>query len=347
MKSLLRKTAVLAALTLLPLAGTVGTAGAAVLSCGAVVSVDTVLENDVGPCENGGLVIGANNVTLDLNAHQVFGRPGPGDGIGILALGRTGVTIRNGTVHNFDGGVAIEGGSGNRVQYITARDNIGRSGVTRVGDGIAVLSSRNNTIFGNNVINNGPFGGIGVYSEIDSDHPRATSGVSSGNLIDSNTVVNNRISRSGAVTDTDNDGIRIEPGTMRNTIQNNRVTGNGLDGIALFNRSSDNVIRHNNSSGNGLRTSARRGDGIRVFGTAHRTVIEANLTVRNGDNGIIVGSQDNRIVGNTALYNRAFPPLNVNNLAVDLRDQNATCDNNLWQDNRYGTVNPPCAGDMP
>lgn len=347
MKSLLRKTAVLAALTLLPLAGTVSTAGAAALACGATVTVNTVLENDVGPCQTGGLVIGADNVTLDLNGHQVFGRPGPEDGVGIRVLGRTGVTVQNGTVHNFDGGVVIEGGSGNRVRYITARDNIGRAGITPVGDGIAVLSSRNNTIFGNNAANNGPFAGIGVYSEVDSDHPRATSGVSSGNLIDSNTAVNNRISRTGVVVNTDNDGIRIEPGSIGNTIVNNRATGNGLDGIALFNRSSDNVVRGNNSSGNGFRTSARRGDGIRVFGTAHRTVIEANLTVRNGDNGIIVGSQNNRIVGNTALYNRAFPPLNVNNLAVDLRDLNVACDNNLWQDNRYGTVNPPCAGDMP
>ena len=347
MKSLLRKTAILAALTLLPLAGTVSTAGAAVLACGATVTVNTVLENNVGPCEGGGIVIGANNVTLDLNGHQVFGRPGPEDGIGILVLGRTGVTVQNGTVHNFDGGVVIEGGSGNRVQYVTARDNIGRAGVTRVGDGIAVLSSRDNTIFGNNAANNGPFAGIGVYSEVDADHPRATSGVSSGNLIDSNTAVNNRISRTGIVTNTDNDGIRIEPGSVANTIVNNRATGNGLDGIAIFARSTDNVIRRNNSSANGFRTSARRGDGIRVFATANRTVIEANLTVRNGDHGIIVGSLNNRIAGNTAMYNRAFPPLNVNNPPFDLRDQNATCDNNLWLDNRYITVNPPCAGDMP
>ncbi|MCA1683633.1 MAG: right-handed parallel beta-helix repeat-containing protein, partial [Actinobacteria bacterium] len=206
---------------------------------------------------------------------------------------------------------------------------------------------RDNRIFGNNVVNNGPFGGIGLYSEIDADHLRTTSGLSTGNVIDSNTVVDNRIGRAGTVAGTDNDGIRVEPGTPGNFILNNRVTGNGLDGIALFRRSPDNVIRGNISSDNGLRTSARRGDGIRVFPDSDRTIIEGNLTVRNGDNGIIVGSLNNRIVGNTSLFNRAFPPLNVNNLAVDLRDQNPTCDNNVWLDNRYGTVNPPCAGDTP
>ena len=253
--------------------------------CGATVTVDTVLENDVGPCPSGGIVIG------DAVTHR--GHPGPAD----------------------------------VVPYI--------------------LSSRDNRIFGNNVVNNGPFGGISLYSEVDGDHPRTTSGLSTGNVIDSNTVVDNRIGRNGTVAGTDNDGIRIEPGTPGNFILNNRVTGNGLDGIALFRRSADNVIRGNISSDNGLRTSARRGDGIRVFPGADRTVIEGNLTVRNGDNGIIVGSLDNRIEGNTSLFNQAFPPLNVNNPAVDLRDQNATCDNNVWLDNRYGTVNPPCAGDTP
>ncbi|MCA1683588.1 MAG: hypothetical protein LC708_00425, partial [Actinobacteria bacterium] len=129
-----RRTALLVLLPLLQLAG-VGPADAAILACGATITTDTVLENDVGPCENGGLVIGANNITLDLNGHQVFGRPGPTDGVGILLTTRTGVTVKNGTVHNFDGGVVIDGGSNNRVLYITARDNIGRSGISRAGDG--------------------------------------------------------------------------------------------------------------------------------------------------------------------------------------------------------------------
>ncbi len=335
------------AVSVLQLGTVVTGAGAATLACGAVVTTNTVLENDVGPCPNGGLVIGADNITLDLNGHEVFGQAGHGDGAGILLFRRTGVTVRNGTVREFDGGVVIEGGAGNRVENVNARNNIGRSRVTPWGDGIAVLSSRNNTIFGNNAVNNGPFSGIGVYSEIDLDHPRQTSGVSTGNVIDSNTVVDNRISRTGGVADTDNDGIRIEPGSIGNTIVNNRVSGNGLDGIAIFARSTDNVIRHNLSTGNGFRASARRGDGIRVFATANRTVIEHNQATRNGDHGIIVGSLDNRIVLNTAVYNRRLPPLNVNNPAFDLRDQHPTCDNNLWQDNRYGTVNPPCAGDTP
>jgi hypothetical protein len=31
----------------------------------------------------------------------------------------------------------------------------------------------------------------------------------------------------------------------------------------------------------------------------------------------------------------------------DLLDNNPNCDSNTWQDNRYGTAFPPCAGDTP
>ncbi len=36
----------------------------------------------------------------------------------------TGVTVQNGTVSGFDAGVAIEGGSGNTIRAVTARDNM-------------------------------------------------------------------------------------------------------------------------------------------------------------------------------------------------------------------------------
>lgn len=72
---------VLAALAVLGAPVTAVTAGAAVLGCGQVVTQDTVLENDVGPCPaNGahGIVVEASNVVLDLNGHTVFARPRPG-----------------------------------------------------------------------------------------------------------------------------------------------------------------------------------------------------------------------------------------------------------------------------
>src|SRR3712207_6831258 len=186
----IRKLALLGGLLPLLLAlGPVSPASAGHVTCGTVITANTVLDSDVGPCPAGVLRVTASNITLDLNGHRVLGGPQPGDGTGILLFRVSGVTVRNGTVTNFDMGVAIEGGSANTVTGINARDNIG-SASTNGGDGIAILSSRNNRIVGNSTVNNGTLSGIGLYSDVDSAHPRATSGPSTGNVIDSNQVLN-------------------------------------------------------------------------------------------------------------------------------------------------------------
>src|SRR5918997_1337040 len=127
-------------------------AQAAVLSCGQTITQSTTLENDLGPCPGHGVVIGADNITFDLNGHTIRGSVGR-DGAGVFVLNRTGVTVENGTVTAFDIGVAIDGGSANTVRGMTARDNIGALGSIG-GDGIAILSSRGNQILGNATINN-------------------------------------------------------------------------------------------------------------------------------------------------------------------------------------------------
>ncbi len=339
----------------------VGPAQAAHVGCGAVITSNTVLDSDIGPCQSGALRITASNITLNLNGHRVFGRPGPGDGTGILLFRVDNVTVTNGRVTDFDMGVAIEGGAANTVRNITARDNIG-SNTTNGGDGIAVLSSRNNRILNNRTINNGALSGIGLYTNVDLAHPRSTSGVSSGNLIQGNQVRDNIASRFGDVTTTDNDGIRVEPNSTNNRIIGNDVVGNGLDGIVLFVGSNNNVIRGNYVARNGLyRTTARRGNGIGlqslpgVNGAAFNT-IEGNVVVDNGDNGIVLrgprggalGAVNNVVRNNIAIRNAVLPILGpAFGPAFDLNDDNPDCDNNVWENNRYITVDPPCAADTP
>lgn len=353
-----RRTVRVAAAAALALVGTTvvtTSAGAAVLSCGQVITQSTKLDNDVGPCPNNGahgIVIGASNITLDLNGHTVFGTGASGEGAGVYMLNRTGVTVRNGTVRNFDGGVAIDGGSRNTVRNVLARDNIGVLGVTRYGEGIAVLSSTDNRILSNQVVHNGPFGGIGVYTLVNVEHQRTTSGVSTRNLIDGNQVVDNNLPRTPLINDSD--GIRIERMSTFNVITNNRVTGSGLDGIALFAFTPNNTIRFNQVYGNGfLNTSARRGDGIRVFGGSHNTVVEGNQVRGNAANGIILHQQfmdrppvlNSRVVDNWSVDNNRLPPIGPGPLGgptFDLNDGNPDCDNNVWLRNRYRTANPAC-----
>ncbi|HEX2274679.1 MAG TPA: right-handed parallel beta-helix repeat-containing protein [Acidimicrobiales bacterium] len=333
--------------------GLVAPAHAAVLSCGQTITQSTVLENDVGPCTNNGIVIGADNITFDLNGHRIFGRPGSGDRAGVYLRNRRGVTVRNGTVSGFDIGVAVEGGSGNTVTGMVARDNIGGVGGTG-GDGIAILSSRGNRVLNNRTHNNGPFSGIGLYSRVDQDHPRQTAGVSRDNLIDGNSVTNNVISRNQvSPVNTDNDGIRVENDAAFNTFTNNQVHGNGLDGISLFADTSDNVVRNNVVTRNGFfRTTARRGSGIIVFTRSTRNVVEYNRASENADSGIDIrpplqnfpGATNNRIRFNVAVNNSQLPfiPSPVFGESFDLKDANPNCDANVWFGNRYRTFNQPC-----
>ncbi len=328
-------------------------AQAAHLSCGETVTTDTTLDSDLGPCSNYGLVVGADGITVDLNGHRIFGTQAAGDKGGVYLLNPVGVTVRNGTVTNFDIGVAVEGGSRNLVTGITAQDNIGGTGGIG-GDGIALLSARNTSVSGNRTINNGPYSGIGVYSRVDSDHPRVTAGPARNNVIDSNYVAGNIISRDRVSPNgTDNDGIRVENDAVFNTFSNNQVLRNGLDGISLFADTADNIVRSNLTEGNGFyRTTARRGSGIIVFTRSTRNLVENNVSTRNADSGIDIrpplaafpGATNNRILNNTAVGNGALPfiPSPVFGPSFDLKDGNPNCDANVWFANRYRTFNQPC-----
>lgn len=97
--------AALAILTLAP------AAEAGHVQCGDVLVQDTQLDSDVVcPPDTDGLTIGADDVTLDLKGHVISGN---GDdlgpiAVGIHATGRTGLSIRNGTVTGFSIGVSLE-----------------------------------------------------------------------------------------------------------------------------------------------------------------------------------------------------------------------------------------------
>ncbi len=372
MKTRLRKLAtLLAAAAAVTLPTVDGATAQTTLVCGQTITQNTTLTADLGPCPNNGLIIGADNITLNLNGRRIFGTPNPYDGAGVLIGQRTGVTVRNGTVEQFDGGVVILAGGNNTVTGITARRNIGfqdqATGNTRYGDGIAVLSSSDNRLLNNQAVDNGPFSGIGVYSLIDSDHARELGGPSQRNLIRGNQVMNNVVGRDGFTGFTDNDGIRIEPTftcpqtntecpgpVAGNVIDSNQVSGNGLDGISIFGRSPGNVITNNQVSRNGFfRSVARRGDGIIVFNRSNGTVIENNFVTQNADNGIRIrgplftnpGSLNNQIRNNTSVGNAVLPTIPstpFGSVAFDLHDQNPNCDNNVWFGNRYRTASPPC-----
>lgn len=223
------------------------------LTCGSVITHSTILTNNVGPCPADGLIIGASNITLNLNGHTVSGATlamestGPAEQVGINLTNVSGVTVLNGTVTGFDAGVSITGGSGNTVTQIKAHDNINDVAVNNnqtscnFGDGITTDNSNNNRIINNTAVHNGPFSGISLVD------------ASGSNLVAGNRVADNNVpnlfpnGKNGpcgpfapfgggpptgrAIQDT---GIRVEgPGATNNRIIDNHVSNSAIVGISV------------------------------------------------------------------------------------------------------------------
>jgi parallel beta-helix repeat protein len=219
-------------------------AGASHFGCGATITRDTKLKNDLVKCPGNGIVIGADDITLDLNGHAI-------DGDGVLGCdefyacdfgvdntaGHHGVTIKNGSIrefatavvgfgandnrlrrlsssHNFLGGVLLVESTGARIE----QNSISANGLTTDQAGLIVFGSSDVRIDGNSVRDNGD---IGMFLQ-ELDDSRVERNSVSGNpeagvILDGNRneVSGNRASRNG-------DGISV--GGDGNTIVGNRVS---------------------------------------------------------------------------------------------------------------------------
>src|SRR5215204_4147078 len=94
--------------------------------CGVTITADTTLHHNLINCPHNGIIIGADNITLDLNYHTI-----DGDGIsspececGVVNEGHDGVTVVHGSVREFDGGVFVLRASHNRLLGIPSSRNV-------------------------------------------------------------------------------------------------------------------------------------------------------------------------------------------------------------------------------
>jgi len=83
------------------------------ISCGEVITDDTVLTNDLLDCESPGLIIGADNITLDCNDHLIDGN---GSFNGILLYNKTGVVIKDCAVEDFEIGIFLNMSTGSDIR---------------------------------------------------------------------------------------------------------------------------------------------------------------------------------------------------------------------------------------
>ena len=298
------------------------------VTCGQTLTSSTRLANDLLGCPGDGLVIGADNITIDLGGHAVSGMNAAGSE-GVADDGHRGATIRNGTIEGFFlNGVALRSAPRSAVHHVTIR-RIGAGGgdtdssagvlvkdspyssvtaskvtndvVAYQSDGVDVLSSAGTTVTGNRLANNAWNGMVVVTS------PR-THVV--GNAFDGNQ--NQGIEVNGGSDGTvlarnhaaDNVSSGLVVGDVSHAlIEGNTLSGNGDSGLFMFDIHSSRVIG-NRAHGNGV--------GINLDGGQNGSsgiYVADNDTSRNSGTGIVVAdnANHNTIVGNVSNANQGLP----------------------------------------
>jgi len=292
-------------------------AGIVTPSCGSTITLPTTLTSDIGPCPGDGIIIGADNVTLDLNGHTISG-DGSGNGNGVESAGHSNVVVQStngrGLITRFNEGVFMAGADNNVVRSLKVTRNFGSAATG--GGGIIISDESNVEIDHNLVVNNGPYAGIAIF------------GSESDNRITHNTVREN-IRSDDVVVPT---GILLAPQVQDTLVKRNRVLGAGFHGISVdgpFNRVIGNMV-----VGAGITDIG--GSGIYFNEQADRGRILGNQVFNNTNYGIGLtnGATRNRVIGNSATSDVSF----------DLFDGNADCDRNTWSLNTFNAAEPACAG---
>ena len=238
------------------------------ISCGQVITQDTTLQHDLVDCPGNGLVIGADNITLNLNGHTIDGLTG-GSGCGADCLhgrgidntaGHDGVRIINGKVTDFERGVILVGAQRNVLKDLTVHAN----GTREIFSPVTLIRSDHNTI---------------EDSTMGAGEPALLLFLS-----DDNTIARNHMAG----------GISIRQGDAVALVEanNNRLVDNetGADGFAAR-------ILH--SDGNHLARNTLGGyAGAFLQGVSNTTVIRNTFT---GRGGVSVEGQSNRLARNLLL----------------------------------------------
>jgi Right handed beta helix region len=245
-------------------------ASASHVSCGDEITTDTTLDSDLVDCPNNGIVIGADDITLDLNGHRIDGDGTEFAGcgkeelcdVGVFNDGHNGVTVRHGSVREFGSGVLVGSSGGGRVRH------------NRVGD----ISSSKNQFFGFLVIgaarslvrnssghhNPGPDGdGMGLFG---CRHVR---------------ILHNKFRHNAGP------GIHVDFGSSDNLIKRNRFSRNGTSLFVGGDQSADhNRVKRNRFRGgrdDGILVSPGNGN---VIARNHLTQA-GNILIENGGGNLV------------------------------------------------------------
>jgi parallel beta-helix repeat protein len=313
------------------------------ISCGQTITHDIRLTADLGPCPGPGIVIGADDVTVDLAGHTISGDGAPcgettcdagvdntaghgdlrivggtirGFAVGILSIGGAGdlLVAGNRVVDNLNGGIVVGESDGDVVRHNTV------TGST-FGCGILLVASNATTVAHNAIDRNNL--GICLFGEsshnvvrhnvVTHDHDEAISISGAGNLIEGNRLADNA------------DGIIAQDDVASdNMIRHNVATGTGAFGHpdsggfgVILDGADRNTVVHNTLSG-------VRGPAIYVVqldgaSAAEGNVISHNRATSGGNDGILIGDgSSDTLVDHNAAYGSGHDGIEVTSPATTL-----------------------------
>ena len=256
-----------AALLLLAPSGPTSTAraatGEAALECGSVVTHDVRLSRDLRDCTGNGLVVGADDVDIDLNGHLISGT-GPFVSLsGIDIDAHSSVRVHNGRIADFSRGV---------LGYDADHAHVKGMRITRTLEGVSFEESSGVRVIDNQVVGNREGmvlrrtdrSTVAGNEVVDNDTTGITDIESRTNLHTRNRVTGNTF-----------DGISLES-AVNSVVAGNTVQGNGLDGI--------NAVVGSGVRYSGNRVTRNGGNGINDSGSG--TVWRRNVAIRNGAVGL-------------------------------------------------------------
>jgi hypothetical protein len=264
--------AALAAGALALLASTASARPPANASCGQTLTHSVRLTADLANCPGGGLIIGADGITVDLNGHTIDGIPRSGcDRPAVFTAGVSnpggydGATVEDGTVQQFDTGLSAgsqtAGMSDGTVRGLVLRDN--RFGGVSLGSGAGPAATAGNRV-DHNLVSGSPCGdGLKIntgqanrfaHNRIEDTETGLV--ICCGGLSDGNVVEHNRVAGTtglgvlvfdsghtrvdaNVLSDIGDNGIQIVGASANTVVQDNTVTRAQFAGIAVLGCSDD------------------------------------------------------------------------------------------------------------
>jgi parallel beta-helix repeat protein len=339
-----------------PIAFGASQASATHVSCGDEITADTTLDSDLIDCPNNGVVIGADDITVDLNGHRI-----DGDGteftdcpkneicdVGVVNDRHDGVEIKGGSTREFAIGVLVSRARDNRVVDISSSKNVlfgavvGESSRTVLrdsslsnniapeGDGIGLFGSDHIEIVDNSIQHN-PGPGIHVDG--------SAHNLIKGNLFshsspaiaieaDRNEVRGNRFIRNRG-------GISVGPGS-RNVLVRNHFSGEGIG----IDEGSHNLVARNvvvDPRKTGIRIGVDFADGSSIGGVDN--IVRRNVVRGSGGDGFLVNKKGSSVLRRNVASGARDDGFDVESRSTKLAKNRATHNADLGIQAVRGVIN--------